>query len=76
MRRYVRESDKSARKRRDGAIRDLDVNLADALSATLRQVSRTPVDIARTLRPRSTRRALRRSLKRAARFNRRLLRLR
>jgi hypothetical protein len=76
MRRYVRESDRSARKRRDGAIRDLDVNLADALSATLREVSRTPVDIARSLRPRSTRRALRRSLARAARVNRRLFRLR
>jgi hypothetical protein len=76
MRRYVRESDRSARKRRDGAIRDLDVNLADALGATLREVSRTPLDIARSLRPRSTRRALRRSLARAARFNRRLLRLR
>jgi hypothetical protein len=73
MARYVKESDKSARKKRDGALRDFGLNAADALGASLRVSSGIPRDIADAFNTRGWRRSLRQSLKASARFNRRFL---
>jgi hypothetical protein len=73
---YLKESDKSARKKRDGALRDFGLNSADALGTGLRELSALPGDVANTLNTRGWRRSMRRSLKATARFNRRLLRAR
>jgi hypothetical protein len=76
MKTYLKESNKSARKKRDGALRDMGRNVSDAIGSGLRELSGIPRDVARTLSTRSTRRSMRRSIKAAARFNRRLLRAR
>jgi Family of unknown function (DUF6312) len=73
---YLKESDKSARKRRDGAVRDFNLNVSDALGASLRQASGIASDLARSFNTRGWRRSMRRSLKATARFNRRLFRAR
>jgi len=75
-RRYLKESNRSARKRRDGALRDYSLNVADAIGAALREASGTPADLARTFNTRGWRKSMRRSLKATARINRRLFRLR
>jgi hypothetical protein len=76
MTRYLKESNRSARKRRDGALRDYSLNVADAIGAGLREVSGVPADLARTFNTRGWRKSMRRSLKATARLNRRLFRLR
>jgi hypothetical protein len=73
---YLKESDKSARKKRDGAIRDFGLNVADALGTGVRASSGIPADLARTFNTRDWRRSVRRSLAATARFNRRILRAR
>jgi len=73
---YLKESDKSARKKRDGAMRDFNLNVADAIGTSLRQASGITADLARSLNTRGWRRSMRRSLKASARLNRRLFRLR
>jgi hypothetical protein len=72
MTRYLKESDKSARKKRDGALRDFGLNVADALGTSLRKSSGIAADLARTFNTRGWRRSLRRSMKISARLNRRL----
>jgi hypothetical protein len=76
MTRYLKESNKSARKRRDGAWRDFGLNVADAIGAGLREASGIPPDLARTFNTRGWRKSMRRSLKATARFNRRFFRAR
>ena len=73
---YLKESDKSARKKRDGAMRDFNLNVADAIGTSLRQASGITADLARSLNTRGWRRSMRRSLKASARLNRRMFRLR
>jgi hypothetical protein len=74
--RYLKESNKSARKRRDGAWRDYGLNVADAIGDGLREASRIPPDLARTFNTRGWRKSMRRSLKVTARINGRLFRAR
>jgi hypothetical protein len=76
MTRYLKESNKSARKRRDGALRDFGLNVADAIGAGLREASAVPPDLARTFSTRGWRKSVRRSLKATARINRQLFRAR
>jgi hypothetical protein len=76
MTRYLKESNRSARKRRDGALRDFSLNVADAIGAGLREASGAPSDLARTFNTRGWRKSMRRSLKATARMNRSLFRLR
>jgi hypothetical protein len=76
MTRYLKESNRSARKRRDGALRDYSLNVADAIGAGLREASGVPSDLARTFNTRGWRKSMRRSLKVAAQINPRLFRLR
>jgi hypothetical protein len=49
---YRSLSNKSSRKKRDGAIRDLPENLSLALGVTMRRASRAAYDVARRLRTR------------------------
>jgi hypothetical protein len=76
MTRYLKESNRSARKRRDGALRDYGLNVADAIGEGLREASGIAPDLARTFNTRGWRKSVRRSLKATARLNRRLFRLR
>lgn len=46
---YRRRRDRSASRKRDGALRDLPVNVAEGMAASLREASRLPVDLARGL---------------------------
>jgi len=73
---YLKESDKSARKRRDGALRDFGLNSADAFGRGLRELSDIPRDLARTFDTRGWRRTSRRTRKATARMNRQLFRAR
>jgi len=57
--RYREERDRSADERRDGALLDLPVNLAEGMAETVRAASRVPVDLARGLRGRRALRAAR-----------------
>ena len=70
MTEYRKRSDKSARKRRDGAILDFTVNLANGLGKTIRGQSLVPADMAEGLSTKRGRRRARRQL----RFTSRLLR--
>ncbi len=76
MTRYLKESNRSAQKKRDGAWRDFGLNVADAIGAGLREASDVPADLARAFNTRGWRKSMRRSLKRSARLNRRLFRMR
>jgi Family of unknown function (DUF6312) len=53
---FYRKSDRSSRKRRDGLIRDFNVNLSKGLSKSLRRSSWTPVDFAEAFDTKSMRR--------------------
>ena len=64
-------SDKSAEKKRDGALRDLAKNLGKASSKSLRASSGIPEDLGKLLNTRSTRRTVKRQLKIASKLNRR-----
>ncbi len=75
MEAYRKASDKSARKKRDGAIRDFGLNMAKGASKTLRESSRTPYDLARAMSTRGSRRLVRRQVRAASRMAR-LLRFR
>jgi|SRR5579859_1753170 len=77
VRTFRKASDKSARKKRDGAMKDLGLNLAKGLSKSLRASSAVPEDLARAMAGSGTvRRRQRKQIRLAARLNRRLLRLR
>lgn len=64
-------SDKSAEKKRDGALRDLARNLGKATSKSLKVSSRIPEDVGKLLNTRSTRRAVKRQIRIASKLNRR-----
>src|SRR5262249_54276342 len=70
MAEYRKQSEKSARKKRDGAMRDFTVNLADGLGKTIRGLSMVPADLARGLNTKGARRRARKQL----RFTSRVLR--
>ncbi len=72
---YRKASDKSARKKRDGAIRDFGLNIAKGLGKSLRVSSRAPYDLARAMDQRGSRRLLRRQIRTTSRLAR-LLRIR
>jgi transketolase len=63
---YEKERKKSAGKKKDGAIRDLVPNLAEALSASLRETSSVPADVAAAVNTKGTRRLLRNQLRMVA----------
>ena len=67
---FRKESDKSAAKKRDGALRDLGLNSAKGLSKSLRVASSLPYDVAKAFDRRSSRRVIRRQIKGAARMAR------
>jgi hypothetical protein len=67
---FQKASDKSAAKKKDGAMRDLSVNLAKAMRKTLRKSSRFPVDVARAFDTPDARRSTRRQIRALSRFNR------
>ncbi len=67
---YLKASDRSAQKKRDGALLDLNRNLARGLSRSLRESSRIPLDLARAVDTRGTRRSARRQIRTWSRFNR------
>jgi hypothetical protein len=46
---WRKESDRSARRRRDGALRDASENAAEAVARAVRVAGRAPVDAAKTL---------------------------
>jgi hypothetical protein len=73
---YLKESNRSARKKRDGAVRYFGLNSADAFGRSLREMSDIPADLARTFDTRGWRRMTRRSLKASARLNRQMFRAR
>jgi hypothetical protein len=75
MNAYRKASDKSARKKRDGAMRDFGLNTAKGLSRTLRSSSELPLDMAKVLDTGGSRRMVRRQIRAASRFSR-VLRLR
>ena len=70
IRAYRTASDKSARKKRDGALRDFGLNMAKGTSKLLRSSSSVPYDLARAMNRRGLRRSVRRQVRAAARFNR------
>ena len=72
---FRKASDKSAGRKRDGAVRDLGVNAAKGLGHSLRKSSRIPLELAKTLDNRVSRRIVRLQLRAASRFSR-VLRLR
>lgn len=57
---YDRARRRSARKKRDGAIRDFVPNMGEALSEGLREASAIPADVADSLDTKATRRRVRR----------------
>ncbi len=72
IRAYRKASDKSAQRKRDGAIRDFGLNLGKGIGASLRSASSVPYDLVRALNGRGARRGLRRWIRATARLNRRL----
>jgi hypothetical protein len=64
-------SDKSALKKRDGALRDLGKNLGKAASKALRVSSRIPADVGKVLSTGTSRRVVRRQIRLISRMNRR-----
>jgi len=56
---YRRRRDRSAGKKRDGALWDMPRNSAEALATSLREASRVPVDLVRAVDTKTARRALR-----------------
>lgn len=59
LNKYLKDSDKSARKRRDGAIQDALENWAAAMGKTVRRASKAPEILASTLNTRSSRKQFR-----------------
>jgi len=60
---YEQERDRSAKEKKDGAIEDFVHNSAKAASASMKEASEIPVDIAEALSGRSYRRQARKSLR-------------
>jgi hypothetical protein len=67
---YRKASDKSSTKKRDGALRDLGINIGKAMSKSLAESSRIPRDLAKTINTRSVRRSTRLQIRMMSRFNR------
>ncbi|MCB0006545.1 MAG: hypothetical protein KDE04_08815 [Anaerolineales bacterium] len=63
---YDRERNKSASKKKDGAVRDFGRNLAEAISATMDETTSVPRDVAEMLDNKSSRKLLKRQLKLAS----------
>ena len=61
---YEQERNRSAKEKKDGAIEDFVHNSAKAASASMKEASELPVDIAEALSGRSNRRRVRKSLRR------------
>jgi hypothetical protein len=59
---YREERDRSARKKRDGALRDLAANAAHGVAETLREASKAPADLAGALDSRQVRKLMRRGV--------------
>jgi hypothetical protein len=59
---YREERDRSAGKRRDGALRDFADNVAHGTSKALREASRVPADLAKALDARPLRKMMRRGM--------------
>jgi hypothetical protein len=68
---FRKASDKSASKKRDGAIRDLLLNVGKASSKSLKVSARIPRDIAKAMNRRTSRRVFKRQLGLMSRANRR-----
>ena len=64
---FRKASDKSARKRRDGALLDLNRNVAKGLSRSLRTSSRIPLDLVEVWDTKRSRKLARRQTRAAAR---------
>ncbi|MGE5233911.1 MAG: hypothetical protein ACM3OB_07355 [Acidobacteriota bacterium] len=60
---YREERDRSSFAKRDGALRDLSVNVAEGMGAALREASRVPADLAKGLDGRRVLRAVRRGMR-------------
>ena len=60
---FQKSADKSAFKKKDGALRDFSVNVGKALRTSLRKSSRIPLDVARAFDTPQTRRAAKRQLR-------------
>lgn len=56
---YRRRRDRSASKKRDGALWDMPRNTAEGMATTMREASRVPVDLVRAVDTRTTRRVVR-----------------
>src|SRR5688572_5051206 len=63
---YEQERDRSAKEKKDGALEDFVHNSAKAASASMKEASELPVDIAEALGDRSYRRRTRKSLRRVS----------
>lgn len=72
---FRKQSNKSAAKKRDGALRDMGLNLGKSMSKSLREASSIPYDLAKAFDQPSSRKRIRRQIKGAARLAR-LTRLR
>ena len=72
MEEFRKASDKSSYKKRDGALRDLVLNMGKASSKSLRVSSRVPRDLAKAMNQRSGRRVFRRQIQLMSRMNRRM----
>jgi hypothetical protein len=60
---YEKERKRSAGKKKDGAIRDFVPNLGEAMSASLREASSVPADVAEAVNTKGARRLLRNQLR-------------
>jgi transketolase len=63
---YEQERKKSAGKKKDGSIRDFAPNVGEALSASLREVSSVPADLADAVNTKGSRRLLRNQIRMAS----------
>src|SRR5689334_23113573 len=75
IRTYLKASEKSARKKRDGALLDWGENTAKGLGKGLREASTIPLDLTKAMNTKSARKSVKRQIRGAARFAR-LIRLR
>lgn len=63
---YEKERKKSAAKKKDGSIRDFVPNVGEAMSASLREVSSVPADLAAAVNTKGSRRLLRNQIRLSA----------
>ena len=68
---FYRASDRSARKKKDGALRDLGKNMRKATRKSIRVADRIPADLDVLPGPRRGRTSMRRRMRATARLNRR-----